>query len=172
MRVQTRRALAYHEAGHALLRLHLGLDIKEVSIVYDEETKSRGHVTGELPQDKHIKELGNHLLASLVLLVEEGMIRVAGPEAKELITGRKPGKWAHRDYRVDLWSEEGKKMGPEEREAFLHWIVERVKPLLNSKRHYLDAIAEALFQHKELSGGEIQDIMSKVEARPGEGRPE
>ena len=150
----------------------MGLDIKKASILYDEETNSRGHVAGETPQDKHIEELGNHPLAKMVLLMEEGMIRVAGPLAKEVITGPTPPRWAHSDYCVVLWGQVGEEMGWEEQEAFRHWIVERVKPLLNSKRHYLDVIAEALFQHKELSGSEIQDIMRKVEARPGEERPE
>jgi len=151
---------AYHEAGHALVAIMLGGEIKSVTI--DPDRDEREHRYGDTAvlwrmKGRSDREYREHAI----------QVALAGPVAEMLYTGDPfhPGlvpEWAA-DW-ADAW-ELAAVLKPVDRErlAYLEQISIRLYRLLDSEPHWsaLAEIADNLLAHETLEGEQVHEIVGQ-----------
>jgi hypothetical protein len=141
-----KRLILYHEAGHCIAALALGIEVYRATITWGDE------IEGSL---SHQTALG----------YEDGVITAAGPVAERIWRGR-GATWgasalddlAHlrrlaKDLRVPL-------------PAFRKAVWQSAEALLRRYWNALVSIAEALNDNDELNGVEIQRLWDSAEGEP------
>lgn len=166
-----REATAYHEAGHAVVGLELGIRIKSVNIVQDEEAGRLGLCEGgKFPkwfEPDVVKDTKARLHAE-----EHIMFSLAGVEAELRLTGRFNHVGAHGDYvgadQLAVYFCENE----QERFAFMNWLSLRTRNMLYREHVWLkvEAVAKALLDRERLSANELraicQNAMQEAIKRP------
>lgn len=148
-------AVAYHEAGHAVIGQKLGVPVRRVSI---EPTEAyRGMVLIDDPV-RGIKD-GDETSDRARLRVERTIIvRLAGPVAQRK---HRPSSWRRYhgsdDYR-GLAGLAACFYDGETLDAFIRWLELRTQDLVEIHMSAIDRVAQALLERKTLTSDEIKEI--------------
>lgn len=162
MKKPTRQEIktAYHEAGHAVARVRLGLSIKKVTIV--EKDDSYGHVAFQYP--KWLKPDRMELTPSRRIKIENEIIAGLAGHATELIySGRNnwSGSSSDRDRLIDLALYI---TGSEAQlNAYLNWLQIRTIDFLQAPFNWLavENVAQELIKKGSLTAQEVKIISRK-----------
>jgi len=155
-----RRAVAYHEAGHAVMRLHLGRRLVRVTI------KPKGDSLGHMLQPKtkiDIQWFGEDWRTRRWAETEI-MVSMAGPEAEKRLTGRRNNAGAVSDgenvANVAMKAEGDGELAT----AFIRWLELKVAACLASPAVWVqvEAVAAALLERETLSGEEVRSTACRA----------
>ncbi len=163
MRETTRKAIAYHEAGHAVAAWSCRLKILKISIIPDDELSGKvRHVSPlkgiRLDIDGSPRADGKAKDAIIICL--------AGPEAQRRHNPRSVRRWhASSDYdaAVDL-ALRVCGSGPSTT-AYLRWLGIVAKDLINSRWPMVEKVAAELLVREELSAADV-DVLLMPKRRP------
>jgi hypothetical protein len=174
------RRTAYHEAGHTIASLELGVPIKHVTIVPDASTW--GHLLHLPPR------ITNRQLYSLPPFVRDRLERrivvsLAGREGERLVTGRYDHRGAAGDYQFALNLVTQLVGSSEEATAYFRWLEVRARQLIRAehRRPQIDALAAALLEHHEIDSRAaiaimyqtmVKELRAKAAAQPKDGAAE
>jgi len=151
-------ATAFHEAGHAVMRLELGRRPVAATIKPDKREGTLGHITHRAtkldvdyfdPNDWRLRRWAD----------TEIMTVLAGPEAERRYSGRRNNGGARSDDEwatdVAFWSEESS----ERTQAYLKWLSLKVQAYISSEQVWerVEAVAAALLEKETLSGKEVRE---------------
>jgi hypothetical protein len=152
---------AYHEAGHAVVSFALRRAVRHLSIVPDEETNGRV-ANHELRNSQPDRENDARTRG---LVEREIMILLAGGIALAKFQGHGRRRGDGQDLRDANLLADGICGDLDERIAFVRWLRERTRLLLNQPWHWraVKDIARALLEHKELTGRAAQRIFQAAE---------
>jgi len=158
-KARARQALAYHEAGHAVMAHRNELHSAYVTIVPNAEQESQGHCAlahpdGFQPDVALSPEDEVHLRASIEMCL-------AGDAAWARLMGRHSWQVASSDYHraVDLATYMTGDI--EETEAYLKWLRVRVKGTIGQPLVWaqVEALAAALLARETLSEDEVREVL-------------
>jgi hypothetical protein len=147
--------VAYHEAGHAAVRIYMELPFDRVSII------SEGNSAGRIEHPVVTDPLGwEELLPDEIdLLIDRHVASIfAGPLAQERLSGNYDADGANSDHKdmIDFISR--RCHSDDEMEAYFAWMQIRTRNIVNMCWLQIDAIAQALLEEKELSADEVLEI--------------
>jgi hypothetical protein len=180
---------AYHEAGHTVIAWYYGRHIIGASVFHDKNKKSNCQILGLLGKFPNIEA---HELE------REMDIIMAGAAAEEQLTGNKiiGTEWCGTDYQdiVEIAMEWARKTGKALNDeylidqtidvdgikgclfsgAFLDEFGGNVRNLMCRSHIWIcvEAVANALLKHKNLSEDEVSNIISKTWEKADGGRKE
>jgi hypothetical protein len=148
-------ATAYHEAGHAVVALHLRHAVKRVSIIPDHDTL--GWVLGrKVPGwfEPDVERDGRHRN----WIQEEVQVLFAGGLAEARWTGRQNHVGAAHDYQmIDRLTENA--CGSEEGiHAYRVWLRECARDLVNQWWFIIEHMAAVLMLEREISGRHARQV--------------
>ncbi len=155
------RTTSVHEAGHAVVALHLNHPIREVSIIPDDEAGSLGHVlfrplSPALRKAIHV----GYLTPSQRLRLEEwAVIILAGGLAEKRVRGRHNHVGARADYEEVASTALNTSGGGRVADAWVAYCGARADELLDVYWSQVEKLAEALLEHQKLSGKELLAII-------------
>jgi ATP-dependent Zn protease len=143
-----RRAVAFHEAGHAVVAYRLGVEVEYVTIVPDHF--ARAHVAlGDL--------FWAHGRGSDRANLERAIkIDLAGPLAEVRALGRRRG--GRTDYERASGLARYLAGAAGERE-FLRHMERRIRALIECYWSEIERVAAALLERDELRGAEVKDVI-------------
>ncbi len=163
----SRRAVAFHEAGHAVVAESLGVRVAKATIIPG--PGFAGRVRHEHALDREASILiafaGAHAEARLRgrrprLALRPGAAGWAGGDVARYGAGydiRHAHRWAHGPLGRDR----------EERRAYLRWLWQRARLLVADRWDEIEAVAAALLKRGTLSGAAVRRVLARVE-RQGE----
>lgn len=152
----TETVIAYHEAGHAVAALRLGVPVRHVTI--DPENDDGGIVLGHVrfrSGDKDPPSLGHRLL----------VISLAGPAAQRRYAPRSPVRvngasdFAHAQRESELCSSD-----PMAARSLHHWGEREARHLVAREWWLVERIADILIRRRTISGDELQEALAPIEA--------
>jgi ATP-dependent Zn protease len=152
---------AYHEAGHAVVAIHLHRGVKSVTVVPNPETNSLGHCEyHELPNKEErlkVLERGDRQ-RSRPWLEREIILLLAGNHAEDKVKGR----WNHRGASDDMskvFDLASSMCGSnDETLAYVRWLSERARNEVESLWPLIEKVAQALVVKKTMTGREVRQI--------------
>jgi hypothetical protein len=153
---------AYHEAGHAVVRIRLRLSVLGATVVPGQG--AGGHVT---VNPWNIKK------ASLSRLINEGVAAYAGSIAEERHTGYRNDEGAGRPGKTSLWPSlaEGSDYHTvagialhvtsdgQEQEALVRWLRRRAEVYVDREWGRIESVARALLERQTLTRRNIVALM-------------
>lgn len=152
-----RCATAYHEAGHAVMRLMLGRSVTRATIKSEGDTLgSVGHRPAKVDTEWLGEDWATRRWAETAI-----MVALAGPEAEQRLTGSRNGAGAASD---DAWvhevSVDAEGYADERRQAYLRWLQLKVRDWVNDSQFWrqVEAVAAALLERETLTGAEVDRI--------------
>lgn len=151
---------AYHEAGHALMTIHVGARVRSVTIDpdWDDGPKRYADIQVEWPIDRFTER---------ELCEKSVFVALSGPVAEMIHSGDPyhPGtvaEWAF-DWRV-AW-ESASELFPDQQKRliYLEQCTVELYRLLDREDYWaaLAAIVDNLLAHETLEGEEVDDIVSQ-----------
>jgi ATP-dependent Zn protease len=151
-------ATAYHEAGHAVMMLHLGVRFRTVTIVPEED--SLGHVLKHKVRNfRPDIEMNARTLFSID---QQIMCSLAGPAAEARFAGRynrRGAKWDHDNAAklVDYLAGEG----AGEYALYLRLYKLRAKNMVNSLHFWkqVQSVAQSLLNRQTMTGEEVRELL-------------
>jgi hypothetical protein len=176
-RVHSNRATAYHEAGHAVIRLLVYLSLHRATIIPNVNGDSAGHVRGAtIPAwIRTIAECGD--IWEHPRLVPRALNEIcalkAGHIAERCATGRANHAGASSDRNdAYLWLF---LLTPEEaRQEWLaldRWLEARTSRLVKEHWSAIQAVASALCERRSLTGTEVRRLVAESDPRVLPDRP-
>jgi ATP-dependent Zn protease len=155
-----RRHTAYHEAGHAVIGLVLGYDVKKATIrpVYSylgqatiskKRCGSEGSTEVQAGSDSEVDLIG-HICVDLAGLLAEKLVNRSPFE--ELIAHGSSGDWQHAQRRA-------RRINRHQAEIFIDALMEETRALVEQHKDAIVRVATALLERETLSGAEIKRIM-------------
>ena len=150
---------AYHEAGHAVVALALGLPIKKVTI---EPTETlRGSVSLDLADDDAPEESLTPAQRVKLGIVELSWA-LAGPLAEEIALGEADAG-SRRDYRdADQAVERTDATMGTLPWQWRHWAATRVESYLRQNWDLVERLAVALLMQRTMTGTRVLEIVGGV----------
>lgn len=162
----TDAATAYHEAGHAVAGLCLGLRVRHVTIVPDED--SAGHVKSERekPSTAFAVECG-YLWHPSRFRAEKLVMRMLAGEVAQRRYNPRSVRWRHgqsdRNQSLDILL----KYNPYEDAPGLTHHYEMLRKwtvsLIEQHWHLVEAVAKALLEHRQLSGTQVRAVINAAQ---------
>jgi hypothetical protein len=155
---------AYHEAGHAVLAHFLGVALRQVSIVTDQD--SPGHVPerGEYSEDTEYLRT----FAEEAFWLRMAIARYAGVEAERRLTPRSRNASAEEDYKRAAVALEKITMDWPSRRALYFYARWRARLLVENYWPEIEAVARALMDRRQLDAEELGKMIRRsVLARRG-----
>lgn len=144
--------VAYHEAGHAVAAVVLGMDVEHATIVPAGDTL--GHViVGD--RDENAKDLG--------YWVDRATMCWAGPLAEQRREGTEIEDLSGDDHDSILLFGECASIGSGEVDGFVTWTRARAMSTLNGNWWRVVVVALELLRHNTLSGDEVRRFVAEVE---------
>jgi hypothetical protein len=142
------KAIAHHEAGHAVARWWLGLRFRDASIIPNSDEGTLGHVLScHMPK---WFDPESTISPRVRLRIEKEIISsFAGQIAQAKFLGRKPRYGMHADNEgaVDIATYVA---SGETLDAFLHFLFLRSRDLVHAKWREIECVAEALISGRRL----------------------
>jgi hypothetical protein len=141
--------IAYHEAGHAVIALRLGYEVKWVTIKPRRRSLGRAEIQHGSPSPDDIR------------------IDLAGPLAEALVNPTPFHEKIQLGSRGD-WRNTGRSVrefvalefiGDQEGDILIDELLQETKALVRRDREAISRVAEALLTRKTLTGAEIKRIM-------------
>lgn len=165
-------ATAYHEAGHAIVHVRLGLPLKAATIVLNPEHETLGSATsGAKP--KTVEPEWDTSKRTVTWLEKHIIAFLAGPAAEMRFTGRANHVGASRDYHDAVRYASFIHSDREALSAYLRLQGIIAKLYVTSPRWWpaIEAVAAALLKRRTLSGRAVRAIVRGVLscAPPGPG---
>ena len=148
---------AYHEAGHAVAHMILGMGMEEVSIIPDGECL--GYVRHAKGYKIFNEDNPEELTDDWTVLENAFIALYAGPYAESIITGC-----------LETNTEEFGYIG----NIILHCnlteaenlsLIQKAKELINQRWKSVKALAEELMKKKRLSGNEVFEVWNKYQQK-------
>lgn len=158
LRKTGRRAVAYHEAGHAVMRLELSRRLSRVTI------RPRGDILGHTKQRRSELDVDYFDPRDWRLTrwaQTEIMCALAGPEAERRLTGRRNNSGARSDDECVLdVALQAEGYGDERRNAYVTWLKLKVRDWVAAPPVWaqIEALAKALLERDTLSGDEVRQV--------------
>jgi len=170
------RAVAYHEAGHAVAALRFGVDIEKVTI---EPGTVEGGSCSDGEQESYIglvkiglemtMDIDRYDTEDFARLQQYCIINLCSRPAEAGFWGRNNNfaGWVDRDHVLDVIkgvfgsSDNG---GPLDRavKAFYRYQAAEAELLIERNWHAVEAVAEALMERKTLTGDEVRAVVLKA----------
>jgi len=147
---ENRVKIAYHEAGHAVAAVVLGLEVEMASIV--PEGDILGHVVAPEPID-----------SSLECWIARATMLWCGPLAAQRHFGAFIDDGGSDDHEsIDVFGDCAA-IGAGELGGFKEWTRARAMSVLNANWSAVTAVALALLEHDTLTGDEIRQLVAQVD---------
>ena len=154
---------AWHEAGHSVLALELGLTCKSATVLPGHGTQGEVTLGGWASDPAWDQQLLQQARAHLDI-----MVTLAGPMAEELASGRRGDSAATMD-RCQVW-DQAKELTSDDEEArlLLAWLERRCRSWLNDPRTWLKVqnVADALEKKKTLTGADVAKVCTTASRTP------
>jgi ATP-dependent Zn protease len=167
-------AVAYHEAGHAVMAIEYRRAIHSVSIVPDPDAGSLGHVRFQKRYQPVFSPEWSDLRDApcQTICIREVLVALAGPAAEEHFTGRPcigpGGDYGFVDDLAERVCEE------DEQKPFVEWLKLRSRRETTHSRNWVrvEALARALLLKLKLSVAEAIEVceLASIAAAPEEMR--
>jgi len=151
---------AYHEAGHAVIAWLLHRPFVHVSIIPDDV--NLGHLR-KTPKPASLHPEYERNARTEGWLRGEIMVDLAGPLAEKLTTGR--GNWrigADGDFHHAFDMACYLTCGEAETTAFVRWLWERTKLLLEMNWPIMEALAKELLQRRVIGAKQARALMREA----------
>lgn len=150
----TRAVTAYHEAGHAVAAVVLGLDVELATIVSTVEPWGhlRGHVVVTVPGRR-----------DLDYYVRRATMTWCGPLAEHRHLGAGVEDIGDEDCRQIFAYGDLSALGLGEAGAFAQWTRTRAMSVLGGHWPAISAAAAALLERDTLTGDEVRQLVAEVE---------
>jgi len=144
---------AYHEAGHAVVALRLGYEVKWVTIVPTRRSLGYARIPhGSLsPDDIRIDFAG---------ALAEALVNPTSFDEKILNGSRSDWRWARRSVRnfVALGF-----IGDYEGDVLIEELLHETRALVRRDKEAITRVAAALLERKTLTGDDVKRIMEEVQ---------
>jgi hypothetical protein len=153
------KAIAHHEAGHAVARWCLGLRFRDASIIPNSDEGTLGHVLScHMPK---WFDPESTISPRVRLRIEKEIISsFAGQIAQTKFLGRKPRYGMHADNEgaVDIatYVASGETLN-----AFLHFLFLRSRDLVHAKWREIECVAEALISGRRLMYKDLIQVIDR-----------
>jgi ATP-dependent Zn protease len=159
----SRRSVAIHEAGHAVLGLFLRLPIAKVTIEPNEALGALGHTIYSGAWLATVIEAfdgDGGIDAEIATGVRAVMVGMAGKLAEEVIVGH-ASHARHYDHDENGISEIVSRVciGADEGDAFCAWLAVRTRRLVTVRRREIETVADALLARGTLSDEEVDSLL-------------
>ncbi len=159
-RRSTLNATAHHEAGHAIMRLKVGLSVRKVSIVPEKEDNSLGRCEGSRYPVWFNPEIEVDTRSRLYI-ENNVLVLYAGLLAEARFTGRRNHIGASQDYRTAV-NLAGYACGSdEELSKYLAWLFCRAKAVIDNNPFFWPAVTDLaadLMNRREISGRQVRSL--------------
>jgi hypothetical protein len=166
--------IAFHEAGHAVLAWITGRKIERVSMISDvqharllacpdHEVQAGSVVLAPLPREVDLRDPRYRVLAE-----REAMIALAGELATIRRRGSRKGQSLNRGDLARLtYVAAQAEASKEPLESYLDRLVARTALYLDVYWSYVEKLADALLERRELTGRQARGILRGVESGSG-----
>lgn len=166
MRAKDRKRMervAYHEAGHAVASVLLGVGLRSVTIVPDAGRGTLGLCQGT-PPGRGFRPDAAVDGRTMRRLQDQVMVLLAGGIAEYEFTRRHNHRGCDHDYRVAADLAGYACGGGKELEFFLGWLGERVRGLLRNRAHWpaVEALAAALMERRTIGGADARRVIHEA----------
>ena len=149
-------ATSYHEAGHAVSALWLGIAIGTVSVEPDESEGSLGHVVTKTPA--WIQPDAELSLKAKDWIQRRIQVALAGRIAERLFTGRWNRVGAASDFHTAVDLADYCCGSNEEVGAFIKWLDLKARGLVSWHRSEIEKVADVLLQRRQLRSRDVKVI--------------
>src|SRR5262249_54318280 len=158
---------AYHEAGHAVASLLVGIHTKRVTVKPSVGSLGHHETWSFFTADERLAlessdryEFG--ATKALRKVINRSIIVLAGGYAEKVFTGRY--NWIGASADIDSYHDLIVRLFPddEERKLFDRWIRRRTEVLVDNSWWRVEAIAHALCERTTLKGDEIREVLWKT----------
>jgi ATP-dependent Zn protease len=167
---QPLKAVAYHEAGHAVAQWAVGQPIDYATIVPSEGTL--GHVALQLVPPSLVNRSGHDFTASELEMIEDVIIVLLagaiaemqhyklGPEDQERREARNWGAKEDRALAAELADVLNDAYGsPGDLDTYLDLLTAKTFDLVRSNREVIEMLASELLTHRTLSGSAVRRVL-------------
>lgn len=152
------QAVAYHEAGHAVMGFLLGRKILGASVIPDES--SMGRVEFDTSWIKELHEWDERFSDEMVFQL---LIHLAGPAAEEIYTGEYVPIYG--EYETDIQkavdAAEYLVGNSKELDDYLDRAYECATIILTEHWEAVKAVADSLLKHRQLDGWKVSSIIRR-----------
>lgn len=158
MRASELKALAYHEAGHAVVSAYEGLRPSKATIVAD------GDVLGSVAGPSRRAKSGSD--KERARFEKDVVVLLAGPIAEVRFSGTRRSKFAAKDHEQAVWRIQSFESDEKVQKAWLAYLEERAQAWI--WRHWrcwneIKLVAAALLERRSLNGREILELRLSAE---------
>ncbi len=152
----SRKAAAYHEAGHAVVACVENIAVKRASILPDHE--SLGRVLHSVPDSFRPDIMANCRTRTRAEALILGSL--AGPKAEERATGAESSFDSKAgDYHSAMDMALRMTGNAKEAELYFAWLDERTASMVEAKWPLIEAVAKELLSREVLPGREVRRII-------------
>ena len=155
---------AIHEAAHAVVRLHIRMTVRKVTIVSDDETL--GHCTGgSMFRGVHLDALApshRNYPKHFYNAIRMAMVCFAGGFAEEEYLPTKRVQGCEDDYHAAVNLLDTFAASNEQCQTLVDYVEVCTRDLLRDPyiREQISALADALVERRPLTGDEIREVLS------------
>jgi ATP-dependent Zn protease len=156
-----RRATAYHEAGHAVIAIALGLTVKKVSIVKGQDYNGLCRQLGLLGYHLRDRRDAEDTLKKIIISIYAGMPaqRLVDPDPPEFHGACDEEDANELCLRHANLLRRGGRAPDEFRRAYLGRRRVEARRLVKQHRKAIEEFAEVLLQRQELGGEEAEELI-------------
>lgn len=158
------RATAYHEAGHAVITVALGLTINKVSIVPGEGYSGVCREPGVLGYESSSRRDRRSIARAAIVGSYAGMHaqRLVDPGAPDFHGEGDEADAFELSRMFEVFPRKIGWVGDEQHLAFLDRLRVEARRLVRKHRHAIDKLAELLLQRQELERAEAVQLIESV----------
>lgn len=154
-----KEAIAYHEAGHAMMFIAYFKRFRYVTII-PEPGRTLGHLMGYKMHPQTVAKMEYDL--NFNRAIEEVMCSWAGKLTEEKFLGKKVKAGFYGDFSNMAEFVGGLIQDVNEQHAFYKWIQIRTQGIIDARWKEIEAIAKALLRRKKLSYKEVFEVVMSV----------
>jgi ATP-dependent Zn protease len=162
------RATAYHEAGHAVVTLALGLSIDSVSIIAAEDFNGVCRKPNVIHYGAVTKRVQKAIARAMIVALYAGMPaqRLVDPDAPAFHGESEDEEAFEVSRQWQVYPRRVRFIGDESHLAHLESLRQEARRLVLRNRAAVEVLAGELLQRKEMSGAEVQQLLGACKAPP------